>query len=81
VKESSQILRLDRIMALCQFVLDALSLLPCRSISVVMKDNTRPNSILYSESQINLPKNCITVLEYFSSNFQINNSYTFFEAV
>ena len=50
VKESSQILRLDRTLALCQFVLDALSLLLCHNISAATKDNTRPISLLYSQT-------------------------------
>ena len=50
VKESSQIVRLDRTTALCQFVLDVTSLLLCRHISVVMTENTRPTSLSYSES-------------------------------
>ena len=51
VRESSQILRLDRTMALCQSVPDVLPLLRCRSSSVAMKDNTWTTSLLYSEWQ------------------------------
>jgi hypothetical protein len=64
-------LRLDRTMALCQVVLDVLSLLLCLNVPVAMKDNTLPNSLLYSESQfvdIFAQKLCYSA-EYLSSDF------------
>jgi len=62
VKESSHILRLDRTMALCQFVLDVLPLPFRRSTSVAMTDSTWPTALLYSESYFveTFAKNCIT---------------------